>query len=344
MKQPTWRPEDGQLLQRLREKAGIDVLVFAQMNTLSTTQLKELENGKGNSFYNEQIKRSTGLKLLKKLGHEAPLPDSAANSPEAAQEGAPDTASVAQTTVSGNGGHGAAPLLAPRSKTKGFSWPTWGWLLFAALLASLVLFGRDWANTIAGTIAGTGAQPQPQQSAAHLPPVVPANLASESPAINSPDPVTAGSAALNNSIASAAPPPAEPTATAEASPQVGQAPATTGSPDQEEATAKPLAPVSCAAQHRQGSASHTPTAPLRLGNYIYFEALESAQLCVLDAQNKLTTTQLDAGMKRRINGEAPFLVHASNWNHLKMFYQGRRVQTGETVQQHMVLNSEVFEP
>jgi hypothetical protein len=49
-------------------------------------------------------------------------------------------------------------------------------------------------------------------------------------------------------------------------------------------------------------------------------------------------------MKRRVNGEAPFLVHTSNWQHLKMFYQGRRVQTGDNIQQHMVLNSQFFAP
>lgn len=109
-------------------------------------------------------------------------------------------------------------------------------------------------------------------------------------------------------------------------------------------TPETLAAVACAPQHRQASKAHTPSAPLRPGNYIYFEALQNSQLCVLDAQNKLTTVQLNAGMKRRINGQAPFLVHSSNWQHLKMFYQGRRVQTGPSIDEHMVLSSQDFEP
>jgi transcriptional regulator with XRE-family HTH domain len=75
MNKPSWRSEDGQLLRSLREAAGIDELVFARRNTVSVTQLRELETGGSSSFYNPAIKRSTGVKLLKKLGHELPLPD-----------------------------------------------------------------------------------------------------------------------------------------------------------------------------------------------------------------------------------------------------------------------------
>lgn len=76
MNNPSWRSEDGQLLRSLREEAGIDELVFARSNTVSLAQLKELEQG-GNSsfFYNPAIKRNTGVKLLKKLGHDLPLPE-----------------------------------------------------------------------------------------------------------------------------------------------------------------------------------------------------------------------------------------------------------------------------
>lgn len=72
MKKPTWRPEDGQLLLSLREKAGIDAFVFVRTNTISLSQLKELETAEGNCFYNAQIKYCTGVKLLKNLGHELP--------------------------------------------------------------------------------------------------------------------------------------------------------------------------------------------------------------------------------------------------------------------------------
>jgi transcriptional regulator with XRE-family HTH domain len=74
MNNPSWRAEDGQLLRSLREEAGIDALVFARNNTVSLAQLKELESGGNNSFYNPAIKRNTGVKLLKKLGHDLDIP------------------------------------------------------------------------------------------------------------------------------------------------------------------------------------------------------------------------------------------------------------------------------
>lgn len=74
MNPKTWRPEDGQLLQNLRLKAGIDSHVFARNNTLSHAQLQELESGVGHSFYSELIKHNAGVKLLKKLGYEPAEP------------------------------------------------------------------------------------------------------------------------------------------------------------------------------------------------------------------------------------------------------------------------------
>jgi hypothetical protein len=71
----SWRSEDGQLLRRLREEAGIDALVFARNNTLSLAQLKELELGGNGCFYTPAIKHNTGVKLLKKLGHDFVTPE-----------------------------------------------------------------------------------------------------------------------------------------------------------------------------------------------------------------------------------------------------------------------------
>jgi hypothetical protein len=65
-----WRTEEAQLLRQLREEAKTDSLVFARLNALSLAQLQELEGHGAGGFYNPQIKANTGIKLLKKLGHE----------------------------------------------------------------------------------------------------------------------------------------------------------------------------------------------------------------------------------------------------------------------------------
>jgi len=312
--QPTWLPEDGQLLQSLREKAGTDALVFARLNTISTAQLKELETGVGNSFYNAQIKRSTGFKLLRSLGHveavqEPALADAAESNDPVLQ---PPIDSPIERPLSA-----AEP--APHSptahiKTRSHSLQPLYLALAFIVFAAVVLIGLQWTKK-----TNVLSHPNPHLSAVQMPPVQtdgPTDTTQSSPIATELGPsvqVGANSPALSD-VSIATPSPIA------------------------------LAPVSCANQHRQNSVTHTPTEPLRSGDYIFFEALEDSQLCVLDAQNKLTTLQLDAGMKRRVNGEAPFLVHTSNWQHLKMFYQGRRVQTGESIQQHMVLNSQFFAP
>ena len=65
-----WRAEEAQLLRQLREKTNTDSLVFARLNALSLAQLQELEGHGEGCFYNAQIKANTGIKLLKKLGHD----------------------------------------------------------------------------------------------------------------------------------------------------------------------------------------------------------------------------------------------------------------------------------
>lgn len=67
---PIWRTEDAALLLQLRESAKIDSLVFSRLNAISLAQLRELEGQGEGGFYNPHIKANTGIKLLKKLGHE----------------------------------------------------------------------------------------------------------------------------------------------------------------------------------------------------------------------------------------------------------------------------------
>jgi hypothetical protein len=323
MTHPTWLPENGQLLQRLRQKAGLDAFVFARMNTISTAQLKELETGLGNSFYNAQIKRSTGFKLLKNLGYveviQAPALADAAESkvpvlqpPIDIPPERPLSAVIPESR----------DITAPVNTRKLFRYPFFLAIAFISLVA-LYFFAPNWRGESA-IFLQIGQPPSPPHAPSALSDTSTGETVHFQPNSAFKKPLT--TTELGQTVQSLA-----------NSPEL---------PDVSTALPSPisLAPISCADRYRQSSVAHTPTEPLRAGDYIFFEALENSQLCVLDAQNKLTTVQLDAGMKRRISGEAPFLVHTSNWQHLKMFYQGRRVQTGDSIQQHMVLNSQFFAP
>jgi len=68
MTKQVWLPADGALLKKLREDAGVEVTTLARLHSLSTSQIKQLENGGDSSFYTPAIKLATGRKLLMHFG------------------------------------------------------------------------------------------------------------------------------------------------------------------------------------------------------------------------------------------------------------------------------------
>jgi transcriptional regulator with XRE-family HTH domain len=64
MTKQVWLPVDGALLKKLREAAGVEVTTLARLHSLSSSQIKQLENGGDSSFYTPSIKLATGRKLL----------------------------------------------------------------------------------------------------------------------------------------------------------------------------------------------------------------------------------------------------------------------------------------
>ena len=299
MNNPSWRSEDGQLLRSLREEAGIDELVFARSNTVSLAQLKELELGGNSSFYNPAIKRSTGVKLLKKLGHELHLPEPIPF-PDALTAQAPASPAPTEHEASLIHEVAHARTSAPRHVRRGmFQQPAF-WSLCLLILVALFTF-KPWATE--------------DRHPAWLSTSAPANTAP--PLLN-----TATTPTPAEVLTAAAPKSDLPTA---------QAP---GSATSESA--------SCDWQHRDSSKTHTPTQPLKPGNYLYLEAQADIELCVLDSQNQKTLLQLKAGMAKSVYGSAPFLVHSQDWQNFKLFFQGRRVQVALTDMQHLLLNSQPF--
>jgi hypothetical protein len=68
MTNQVWLPVDGALLKKLREEAGVDLTTLARIHSLSTAQVKQLEDGGDSSFYTAAIKLATGRKLLMHFG------------------------------------------------------------------------------------------------------------------------------------------------------------------------------------------------------------------------------------------------------------------------------------
>lgn len=305
MNKPSWRSEDGQLLRSLREAAGIDELVFARRNTVSVAQLRELEMGGSSSFYNPAIKRSTGLKLLKNLGHELPLPEPVmlADPPEPAPASTGPTKHDASWPANVTDAQPHSIALPSVTARRGMLLQPVFWLL--CLFSSVALFALF-------TFKPWTAKEKP-----------PALLATAAPA-------EAQAPLLQSST-----PPSQTELLVAAAPKA----------DHSNLQAKGSASAvsdSCDWQHRDNSKTHTPTQPLKPGNYVYLEAQADTEVCVLDSQNKKTLLQLKAGMTKSVYGSDPFLVHSQDWTTFKLFFQGRRVHEKLTDVHHLLLKSQAF--
>jgi len=68
MTQQVWLPSHGELLKKLREDAGVEITTLARTHSLSTTHIKQLEEGGDSCFYTPVIKLAVGRKLLAHFG------------------------------------------------------------------------------------------------------------------------------------------------------------------------------------------------------------------------------------------------------------------------------------
>jgi hypothetical protein len=306
MNNQPWSPEDGERLQSLRTSARIDAFVFARTNTISAAQLHELEGGEGRSFYNDLIKRNTGIKLLKKLGYEYPVTTLQVTAP----------ASDALIAAPATQGHSTAkPVDSSAVYKKPFPNPF--------VKQPLLMAGGLLSIAVWGFLVIQNLDTPPAEIQRHA-----------APQVDNAQPNGSTSAAevteTHTVLMPASAPQAQPRT-------VSFWPAE--APENSLAERTPLASITCDDQHRNNSTSHTPSNPLKPGSYVYIEAKADSALCVLDSDNKLSLLNLKAGMNQTVNGLAPFLVHASNWQGLQIFFQGRLVRPdlGDTA--HLLLQS-----
>lgn len=310
MNNPTWRAEDGQLLRSLREEAGIDELVFARNNTVSLAQLKELERGGNSSFYNPAIKRSTGVKLLKKLGHELVTPEPvivamAPSEPHQNEHPVAMATVMAQAPVS----HPHSSSDSPRRRLIQHS--VLGTLSLLSLMAMTAI--KPWS---------LADSPAPDRH--------PADLATQATATLVQSRAEPAASGLVSQV---------PMVSALTPKEVALPPATGEAAMAAVKVSAPNVNSACDWQHRDNSKTHTPSQPLKPGNYVHLEAQADTELCVLDSQNQKTLLQLKAGMTKSVYGSAPFLVHSQDLHALKLFFQGRRVHEALNDMQYLLLNS-----
>ena len=91
----------------------------------------------------------------------------------------------------------------------------------------------------------------------------------------------------------------------------------------------------CAGDVRSGP-TYTPSEPRKAGNFVHLVADKPISLCVVDASHKSTRIALEPGVGRTVPGAAPFVVRG-DLAHLKIFFQGVRVQTDAGAGDQVVL-------
>jgi hypothetical protein len=65
-----WLPEHAEQLKRLRLAAGFEITTLAKKHSISSAQVRQLEESGDSAFYSPEIKYTVGRKLIRSLGEE----------------------------------------------------------------------------------------------------------------------------------------------------------------------------------------------------------------------------------------------------------------------------------
>ena len=311
-----WSQEHGALLKKLRENARLDVSSLAHRNTVSKSQVIQLEDGGDSSFYNPDIKYSTGKKLLKFLGHD--LIDSTAAQPTSIEPAkailpepiepldavvilpkaeplasAPIEPTPAPSAPPAAPQHSFEPSPAPAPPAVFSKNKAWGLLLVGmAIFAVLGLTELDKPQPTAPSAKSAVADNLPAPEV--KPTAEEAKLPSQEPNNQSaPAPADTASNAANSASAQKA---------------------------QEVATAMSENAKKCL--WKDAETELVPATPKKAPEYVYMVATKDMFVCVMDGNNRVAAVNLKNGERRSIYGPAPFKVQSASLPELQVFFQG----------------------
>ena len=310
MSQSKWTDKHGQLLKNLRQNAGVDIATLARRHILSTTQIRQLEGGGDSAFYNPDIKLSIGIKLLHSLWHDLPVEvatvnpaqvpvEVATNVPEAlAVETEFKTEIAAKLMPSSKPARlnalAEAEATSPNNEAA-LKPPNFAWPFLFVLIALTCI----WLYVSHSRESATA---------------MPAAVATVE--TNAPAPETAPSVAPVAPVSPVVPTVPEPTSIkplAETAPKVA---------------------LKSACAWGSSETEIQPTSPRKSAEYVHMVAAQNVLVCVMDADQRVATLELQAGDARSIYGPAPFKVYSANLHLLKVYFQGQYMKLpSEDIQQ-----------
>ena len=313
MSQSKWTDKHGQLLKNLRQNAGVDIATLARRHILSTTQIRQLEGGGDSAFYNPDIKLSIGIKLLHSLGHDLPVEVATVNPAQVPVEVAnkvPEALAVEtefKTEIAAKlmPSSKPAPLnaLAEAEATSpnneaALKPPNFAWPFLFVLIALTCI----WLYVSHSRESATA---------------MPAAVATVE--TNAPAPEAAPSGAP---VAPISP----------VSPAIPTVPEPTSIKPLAETAPKVALKSACA--WGSSETEMQPTSPRKSAEYVHMVAAQNVLVCVMDADQRVATLELQAGDARSIYGPAPFKVYSANLHLLKVYFQGQYMKLpSEDIQQ-----------
>ena len=290
-----WGPEQEALLKSLRLNAGVDLATLARRNIVSTTQVRQLENGGDSSFYSPEIKFSVGKKLLKYLGHdlqlEVTLETPASTSSDLAQAEA-STPKVLDSEKVSNSTTVEALVTASNENLATLPAPPNSFIVVPLFLTGVALFAAMWFwfdnKPISSQEEIKKALPEPKSETK-----VDSNVASL------PDKSTDSTNPVNVA------------ASLEATPTPKE-------------LAKPDTQSAC--NWNSAEEEVQPDSPRKAGEYVHVVAQQASTVCIMDGQKRVATLNLQVGEGRSIYGLPPFRVYSADLNLVKVYFQGQLIK------------------
>ncbi len=290
-----WGPEQEALLKSLRLSAGLDLATLARRNIVSTTQVRQLENGGDSSFYNPEIKLSVGKKLLKYLGHELKAEVALEMPPSTSSDVAQEEASTPRTLDSEKTSNSMAIeglvstsnenlATLPASQNSSIAVPLF--LIGVALFAAMWFWFDNKPNSSQEDIKK--ALPELKSETK-----VDLNVASL--------PGNSTYSTNTNNVAASL--------------------ETTSTP-------KELAKLDSQSACNWNSAEEEvqPNYPIKAGEYVHVVAQQASTVCIMDGQQRVATLNLQVGEGRSIYGLSPFRVYSADLNLVKVYFQGQLIK------------------
>ena len=290
-----WGPEQEALLKSLRLSAGLDLATLARRNIVSTTQVRQLENGGDSSFYNPEIKLSVGKKLLKYLGHELKAEVALEMPPSTSSDVAQEEASTPRTLDSEKTSNSMAIeglvstsnenlATLPASQNSSIAVPLF--LTGVALFAAMWFWFDNKPNSSQEDIKK--ALPELKSETK-----VDLNVASL--------PGNSTYSTNTNNVAASL--------------------ETTSTPQE-------LAKLDSQSACNWNSAEEEvqPNYPIKAGEYVHVVAQQASTVCIMDGQQRVATLNLQVGEGRSIYGLSPFRVYSADLNLVKVYFQGQLIK------------------